>query len=117
MLLVIFPILYLVYGKEYFASTAMSHGALDIIMQYLFPAVAVILFWIFKAATPGKMLIGAKIVDANTGGPAATGKLILRYIGYFIASIPLFLGIFWVGWDKRKQGWHDKIAGTMVVSK
>ncbi len=31
--------------------------------------------------------------------------------------IPLFLGIFWVGWDQRKQGWHDKIAGTLVIKE
>ena len=117
MLLVIFPILYMVYGGEYFTSTTMSHGALDMILQYLFPALAVILFWIYKSATPGKMMIGAKIVDAKTGGPASAGKLILRYVGYFVAMIPLMLGILWVAWDPRKQGWHDKIAGTMVVNK
>jgi uncharacterized RDD family membrane protein YckC len=31
--------------------------------------------------------------------------------------LPLCLGIFWVGWDKRKQGWHDKIAGTLVIKE
>ncbi|MFK8028806.1 MAG: RDD family protein [Gammaproteobacteria bacterium] len=117
MVLVIAPILYLVYGPDYFTSTTLSHGALDIIMQYLIPAVVVIVFWVYKSATPGKMIIGAKIIDANTGGPASTGKLILRYVGYYIAAIPLGLGILWVGWDRRKQGWHDKIAGTMVVGK
>ncbi len=117
LVLIIFPILYMIYGGEYFASTTMSHGALDIVLQYLFPAVAVILFWIYKSATPGKMIIGAKIIDANTGGPASTGKLVLRYVGYYVAAIPLMLGILWVAWDPRKQGWHDKIAGTMVVTK
>jgi uncharacterized RDD family membrane protein YckC len=26
-----------------------------------------------------------------------------------------FLGFIWVAFDKRKQGWHDKIAGTVVI--
>ncbi len=43
--------------------------------------------------------------------------LMLRYLGYYISMLPLFLGIFWVGWDKRKQGWHDKIAGTLVIKE
>jgi len=36
-------------------------------------------------------------------------------VGYFIAFLPVGLGFFWIIWDKRKQGWHDKIAGTVVV--
>jgi len=41
--------------------------------------------------------------------------LIGRYFGYFLASIPLGLGLLWVAFDKRKQGWHDKLAGTVVI--
>ena len=55
------------------------------------------------------------IVYANTFGHPPFGKLVLRYIGYYISLLPLMLGFFWVGWDKRKQGFHDKIAGTVVV--
>ena len=43
------------------------------------------------------------------------GRRVLRYIGDYIAMLPLFLGILWVAWDPRKQGWHDKIAGTVVI--
>jgi uncharacterized RDD family membrane protein YckC len=38
-----------------------------------------------------------------------------RYVGYIISTIPLCLGFLWVGFDSKKQGWHDKIAGTVVV--
>jgi uncharacterized RDD family membrane protein YckC len=38
-----------------------------------------------------------------------------RYLGYFVSAIPLFLGLIWVGIDGRKQGWHDKLAGTVVI--
>jgi uncharacterized RDD family membrane protein YckC len=30
---------------------------------------------------------------------------------------PLFAGIIWVAFDRRKQGWHDKLADTVVVRK
>jgi len=61
------------------------------------------------------MAISAKIVDAQTGEKASTGQLVGRYFGYYISGIPLGLGIIWVAFDKRKQGWHDKLAGTVVV--
>ncbi len=65
--------------------------------------------------TPGKIILGLKIVDVDTGGKLSIGKAIGRYVGYIIAVLPLCLGIFWVGIDKRKQGWHDKLAGTVVI--
>jgi uncharacterized RDD family membrane protein YckC len=69
----------------------------------------------YRQATPGKMAIGAKIVDAKTLGKPSTGQLIGRYFAYYLSSIVLLLGFIWVGFDARKQGWHDKLAGTLVV--
>ena len=79
------------------------------------PALAVILFWRFYGATPGKLAVFAKIVDARTGGAASTGRLVGRYFAYLISALPFFIGFAWIAIDRRKQGWHDKIAGTMVV--
>ena len=76
---------------------------------------AVIVFWIYRQATPGKMAIGARIVDAKTLGKPSTGQLIGRYLAYYVSIIPLMLGIIWVGIDARKQGFHDKLAGTLVI--
>lgn len=55
------------------------------------------------------------IVDEKTGGKPSTGQFVGRYLAYYISMLPLFLGIIWVGIDKRKQGWHDKLAGTVVL--
>ena len=79
------------------------------------PAVTVILFWLYKQATPGKMAVSARVVDARTGNSLTVGQSIGRYLAYFVAILPLFLGIIWVAFDPRKQGWHDKLAGTVVV--
>jgi uncharacterized RDD family membrane protein YckC len=87
----------------------------NIFVNGVLPAVAVILFWVWRQATPGKMAIGAKIVDAKTGGKPSTGQFIGRYLCYYLSSILLGLGFIWVGFDARKQGWHDKLAGTVVV--
>jgi uncharacterized RDD family membrane protein YckC len=79
------------------------------------PAVAVVLFWIYRQATPGKMAIGARIVDATTGGKPTTGQLIGRYLAYYVSTLPLLIGFIWVGIDQRKRGFHDMLAGTVVV--
>lgn len=86
-----------------------------LLVQVVFPFVVVIALWSKYASTPGKMIFKAKILDAKTFEPVSTGRLILRYIGYILSVLPLFLGFIWVGIDARKQGFHDKIAGTVVV--
>ena len=87
----------------------------NIIVNGILPAIAVVIFWIYRQATPGKMAIGAKIVDEKTLGKPSTGQLVGRYLAYYVSTIPLLLGLIWVGFDARKQGWHDKLAGTLVI--
>lgn len=117
MILITLPLGYLVYGRDYFDSekTGLVAGPADLLISWVLPAVIVIAFWMVKQATPGKMLVSAKIVDAKSGGPATGPQLITRYLGYFIAVLPLGLGILWVAFDERKQGWHDKLASTVVI--
>jgi uncharacterized RDD family membrane protein YckC len=88
----------------------------DLLKSILIPSFITLSFWFFFSATPGKILVGARIVDANTGGRPKTISLIVRYLGYFLSSI-FFLGFFWVIFDVKKQGWHDKLSRTVVVRK
>jgi len=113
--LVIAPILWKIYGSDYFTSEKIIYGFWDFMISWIFPAIAVIVFWIYRSATPGKIALGLKIIDADTGENPLLGQCIIRYLGYYVSIIPLFLGIVWVGFDKKKQGWHDKLAGTYVV--
>jgi uncharacterized RDD family membrane protein YckC len=115
--LVILPVLTALYGPGYWSGDRPVQGPLDVLVSWVAPAIAVVVFWIARQATPGKMAIGARIVDAKTGGKPTTRQIILRFVGYYVAMLPLFLGILWVAFDSRKQGWHDKIAGTVVVRK
>ncbi|MEC6881923.1 RDD family protein [Photobacterium sp. NCIMB 13483] len=110
------PLMYLAYGEMHPSTDSFAIGPMDIMINYLLPFVGVILFWIYKSATPGKMVIKAQIVDANTGNKPSVKQSVIRYLGYFVSTIPLGLGLMWVGWDKRKQGWHDKLANTVVVN-
>lgn len=85
------------------------------LLQSLVLAVLTVWLWRRYAATPGKLALGLRIVDAQSGGPASTRQLCIRYCAYLPALLPLGLGLFWVGFDPRKQGWHDKLAGTLVL--
>ncbi|MDO6568840.1 RDD family protein [Alteromonas sp. 1_MG-2023] len=109
------PILYLIYGRTYWESEAYIAGIPDFIISYIFPLVATILFWIYKSATPGKMALKVKVVDAKSGSTPTPQQSIIRYLGYYVSILPLGLGFFWVMWDAKKQGWHDKMAGTVVI--
>jgi uncharacterized RDD family membrane protein YckC len=112
---IVYPVLTMIYGRQYFSSTSLIKGPADFLLQYVLPAVAIIVFWIARQATPGKMAIRAKIVDADTGAPMTRAQAIGRYLGYYVSILGLGFGFFSVGWDKRKQGWHDKLARTVVV--
>lgn len=116
-LIIIAPLLTSIYGRAYWSSDKFVQGPLDLLISWVFPAIAVFLFWSAKQATPGKMAVGARLVDAKTGENPNTSQLVLRYLGYFVSMIPLFIGILWVAFDPRKQGWHDKIAGTVVIRR
>lgn len=83
----------------------------------LMTGAVIVLFWIARMATPGKMIIDAVIVDAKTFGKPGWRQYVGRYLAYFVSIIPLFLGLIWVAFDRRKQGWHDKLAGTVVVRR
>jgi len=117
--LVLLPALLAIYGWSYFDPEATPSGSFagpaDFTLSWIVPIFIYIGFWIWKQATPGKMAVHSVIVDAATGGKPTTKQWIIRYIGYFVSAIPFCLGFLWVAFDKRKQGWHDKMAGTVVV--
>jgi uncharacterized RDD family membrane protein YckC len=105
----------LIYGEEYWIGDQFFYGFWDLMLGYILPFVATVWFWLRYFGTPGKMALRLKIVDADTGGKLSLAQAIGRYFGYFVSAIPLLLGYIWAGIDKRKQGIHDKLAGTVVV--
>ena len=104
-----------IYGSEYWVGDQFFYGFWDLMFSYVLPLVGTIWFWLRFSGTPGKMALKLKIVDAGTGNKLTFGQAIGRYFAYILAAIPFFLGYIWVGFDKRKQGWHDKLAGTVVI--
>jgi uncharacterized RDD family membrane protein YckC len=70
-------------------------------------------FWLLTGQTPGKAVLGVALVRVD-GRPLRPGAAIVRWLGYWLSGI-LFLGYLWILIDNRRQAWHDKLAGTLVV--
>jgi uncharacterized RDD family membrane protein YckC len=118
LLVVLTPLLIAIYGMQYFDLQRQLSGQAGDAWEWAINislVVITILFWRFRGATPGKMAISARIVDAESGGAPSTGRLVVRYFAYLVSILPLFAGFAWIGVDRRKQGFHDKIARTVVI--
>lgn len=85
------------------------------LFQRVLWVVLVLGFWATVQGTPGKQALRATIVHARTGQRPAFWQMVVRYVAYVLSLLPFGLGFFWVLWDPRKQGWHDKLANTVVV--
>jgi uncharacterized RDD family membrane protein YckC len=75
----------------------------------------VLAMWAY-GLTPGKWMLGIRVVKRETGLPAGFWRMALRQtIGQWVAAIACYLGFIWALFDANRQGWHDKIAKTLVV--
>lgn len=71
--------------------------------------------WLLFGRSPGMALLGIRIAREEDGGRPGPGRIAVRYAGYLLSSALLLLGFVWAIFDPRKQAWHDKLAGTLVV--
>jgi uncharacterized RDD family membrane protein YckC len=93
------------------------HTAVTVVLALIGVVIAVgypVGFWVMIGQTPGKALMGLRVMRTD-GQPLGLGRALLRYVGYWIAALPLFLGFLWVLGDPARRGWHDRLAGTCVV--
>lgn len=72
-------------------------------------------FWSHGGATPGMKMLHIRVVREVDGGRVTGGQAIMRLIGYWVSSFIFYLGFIWILIDAHKQGWHDKIANTVVI--
>jgi uncharacterized RDD family membrane protein YckC len=73
-----------------------------------------IFFWSMTGQTVGNAFLGLRIVTTQ-GRRVPIWRAVLRLAGYVISFATLFLGFLWIVVDNRRQGLHDKIAGTYVI--
>lgn len=117
-LALIMPLLYLLYGSAYFtaARSAFSYaGTADFLLNQVLPLLVAVVLWVKYRATPGKLLLDCAVVDARTLQAISVKQAVIRYFAYLASILPLGLGFLWIIWDKRRQGFHDLIAGTVVL--
>jgi uncharacterized RDD family membrane protein YckC len=84
-----------------------------VVVQFLY----FVILWSQFGGTFGQRMLGLHVVDAGNGQNIGIGRAIGRFVGYLISTFALDIGLIWVAFDPRKQGWHDKIASTFVVRK
>lgn len=87
----------------------------SVVINWLLPLIGCVLFWSWQGATPGKLIVGLKVVDAKTGGKPSPLQALLRWIGYLVSAVPLFAGFLWARVDAQGRTWHDRIARTAVL--
>lgn len=104
-------------GALFFEKSFLTRWLIDNLLQLLLIGIILVFFWVRFATTPGKWLFRMRVVDAATGNAPTIKQSIIRYLGYALAAIPFFLGFFWIYFDKRRQGWHDKLANTVVIKR
>lgn len=114
--LLLFPVLSLLGVGDSLLRTDELGVKNQIIWNFPF-MIAAILFIYIRQATPGKMLMGLRVVDAKTLANPTLGQAIGRQVSYLLSSIIFMLGFIWIAFDGRKQGWHDKLAGTVVIRR
>ena len=77
-------------------------------------AIYAITLWLVADKTLGQALMGLRVVRTN-GYPVTFRPALRRFLGYYLSFFTLGIGFLWVLVDDRRQGWHDKIADTVVV--
>jgi len=68
-----------------------------------------------RGQTVGKMALSIRVIDLATGSPIGYGRGFIRQLVKIVSGAVFLLGYLWMLWDREKQTWHDKAAGSVVV--
>jgi uncharacterized RDD family membrane protein YckC len=109
-LFVVLAVVTIVLGVAFFPLAILSAFAIVALAVGYFPY-----FWATTGQTPGMAMMKIKVVRDTDGGPITWGPAILRLIGFWVSSLVFYIGFIWIFIDKRRRGWMDLIAGTVVV--
>jgi uncharacterized RDD family membrane protein YckC len=64
--------------------------------------------------TPGMRVFGLRVTKEDGSALTVIGAGV-RWVGLIVATLVLGIGVFWVAFNREKKGWHDLLAGTIVL--
>ena len=104
------------------ATSGEGPGALAAILPFLSFVIGtavglgyILWFWATRGATPGKKMLGLKIVREDGEEPMGWGTAFMRLVGYMVSGFVLYIGFLMIAFNPDKMGLHDKIAKTRVL--
>ena len=72
-------------------------------------------FWVHGGATPGHADLQPAGRARSRRRPDRLGRGAPAPVGFWVSSLVFYLGFIWIFVDKRRRGWHDLMAGTVMV--
>jgi len=93
---------------HWWSFSVVSAGGLIVGWLYLWVA------WTWGGATVGQRVMGVRVVTLQ-GNRLGARRALGRCVAFAIASWPLKIGLLPILWDAKRQGWHDRLAGTLVI--
>jgi uncharacterized RDD family membrane protein YckC len=54
-------------------------------------------------------------IQRRGGGTPRWGEALLRYAGALLSWAALGLGFLWIGIDRKRMSWHDRLSATRIV--
>jgi len=121
--LIIFGLSWLTHyiGNFVIESFSFTNPTYEGLMQITIYLVNIVIFWVYfigswmvSGQTLGKSLFGLRVVRTD-GKRVKFRNAFVRFITTWISALFFFMGYWWVLFDKKRQAWHDHLAGTYVV--
>jgi uncharacterized RDD family membrane protein YckC len=100
-------------GFQAFVDTLFGPSLVSV-LSFLFVLGYHVFFLMFAGQTPGKALLGLRVVPLR-GGKITWLQALVRFLAYIPSALLVLLGFVWILVDDRRQGWHDKLARTCVI--
>ena len=105
------------FGLNGYGDVFANPGAIRPLWSLIALTIAIVYFagfWQWRGQTPGKLAMGIKVIHTD-GSALSWGGALLRYLGYIVSALTIYIGFIWIAFDSQKQGLHDKIAHTYVI--
>jgi uncharacterized RDD family membrane protein YckC len=78
---------------------------------------SLLISWYYLGGSIGQILFGLRIINDKNGLPMTNKQMIKRFVFSIINVLTIMIGFLYSLFDKKRQSIHDKISGTVIVTK